>query len=548
MLKIADTLEIEPTHAVGQRIAVVGKSNSGKTNTLRIWAREWMTAGWPVVILDPMNQFALMHSISPVIIAGRRKDVRDDNGVLVRKGADLEITPDNAVRLAEVCFEQRISLVLEMSLYDPEEEFELLEAFLKRFWQLVLRQDDAQPFGLIVDEAQNYVPQGEKTTISSTIIDMAKRGRHMNLTTVIASQRPASIDKNFLTQATLIVAHRLSLGVDTVALAETVSISKKELTGMMRKLHTGEALLIGDPVFTGEDDYLMVTVHLYEGAVAGLEAQVHTGEAAQIDLAALLELIGSEQPDDGGDAEALLSEIKELRETIRLLRGQIATLQSENREPREGQAVGVLPTTAMPELEINGHWPNNVAGEWVESAQTETTGADIPYDPNARNIALNTGQERILRAIVRHHPMKFTRAQVATLADYTASGGAFSGNFGTLKRHSLIDETNSEVTATRLAFAYLNEPLPLQLKSPEYLFGMWMSVLPTGAARLMGTLENCRGHWISRSDLAVSSGYTPTGGAFGEALGHLRRNGLVEEANRNFRPAPMLMREEWKHG
>lgn len=52
MLNIGDNLQLAPEKAYGQRFAVLGKSGSGKTNTLYVLAEEWLRAGWPFTAID----------------------------------------------------------------------------------------------------------------------------------------------------------------------------------------------------------------------------------------------------------------------------------------------------------------------------------------------------------------------------------------------------------------------------------------------------------------------------------------------------------------
>src|SRR5687767_13468913 len=109
VLHIADNLQIEPGRAVGQRFAAIGKSGSGKTNSLLTFAEEWLGAGWPLTFLDPMAEALALPASYPVVLLGRRKT------------AHLEITSANAAQLAEFSVKERVSFVLDMSLYSDDE-------------------------------------------------------------------------------------------------------------------------------------------------------------------------------------------------------------------------------------------------------------------------------------------------------------------------------------------------------------------------------------------------------------------------------------------
>jgi DNA helicase HerA-like ATPase len=248
MIQLSSNLQIDLQKMTGQRLAVIGKSGSGKTHTLRVFAEEWIGAGQPCTIIDPMSNFGNVAVHLPVIVAGRGD------------GADIQITAANAAGLARMSVETRCSVVIDTSLYTEDETLEVLRVYLEAMWSLLLTQKQPQPYALVIDEAHLFAPQQGSTVLSKTIVDVAKRGRHKKLTTVIATQRAASIEKNFLTQATMLVAHRLTFGVDTKVLTEQLPLKSKDLNGMMRKLNTGEALVIGDSSLLGEADYLQVQI------------------------------------------------------------------------------------------------------------------------------------------------------------------------------------------------------------------------------------------------------------------------------------------------
>jgi hypothetical protein len=68
--------------------------------------------------------------------------------------------------------------------------------------------------------------------------------------------------------------------------------------------------------------------------------------------------------------------------------------------------------------------------------------------------SLRAGKSKMLMVLAQHYPMHFTRAQLGTLAGYTASGGTFGAYFGALKRHGLIRDAGGEVQITRASTTY----------------------------------------------------------------------------------------------
>lgn len=347
VLNIADNLHIHTTHAVGQKFSALGKSGSGKTNTLLVFAEQWVTVGgWPLTFIDPMAQAKALPTSLPVILAGRRRK------------AHVEITEANAAALARLSLRERMSVVIDLSLYQDAEAMEILTRYLGALWAMILPEEEPLPYGILIDEAHLYVPQSGTTPIADLIIDLAKRGRHKNVTTFVATQRAAAIDKEFLTQANLMFAHRMSMGVDMKVIGERLPTANKTLLATMRKLKKGEAVVTGDPEFIGDDeDYIQSQVHL-SAALQSVRLPGETGpetvSVKPIDegiLEALAQLANLKTPDnadDTDDVEALHRRIAELHGQVQVLeqaldevRGERDALDSEVEYLRSRQAEAI---------------------------------------------------------------------------------------------------------------------------------------------------------------------------------------------------------------
>jgi hypothetical protein len=75
---------------------------------------------------------------------------------------------------------------------------------------------------------------------------------------------------------------------------------------------------------------------------------------------------------------------------------------------------------------------------WAAAATIADHRAPVSISERSQNgeaPQLRAGERRMLQALARHYPMKVTRAQLGTLAQFAPSGGAFSAYFGNLKRH-----------------------------------------------------------------------------------------------------------------
>ena len=63
---------------------------------------------------------------------------------------------------------------------------------------------------LVIDEAHNFCPSGKSTLAKDILIRWAKEGRQPGLSLLVASQQPAAIDREILTQCGIRVVHRIT--------------------------------------------------------------------------------------------------------------------------------------------------------------------------------------------------------------------------------------------------------------------------------------------------------------------------------------------------
>jgi len=69
---------------------------------------------------------------------------------------------------------------------------------------------DTKKIWLVIDEAHNFCPSGKSTLSKEILIRWAKEGRQPGLSLVVASQQPAAIDREILTQCGIRVVHRIT--------------------------------------------------------------------------------------------------------------------------------------------------------------------------------------------------------------------------------------------------------------------------------------------------------------------------------------------------
>lgn len=107
---------------------------------------------------------------------------------------------------------------------------------------------DMPKIWLAIDEAHNFCPSGKSTLSKEILIRWAKEGRQPGLSLIVASQQPAAIDSEILTQCGIRIVHRITSRDDLKAVdALSQDFLGDELQFKIRKLNgAGQILIIDD--------------------------------------------------------------------------------------------------------------------------------------------------------------------------------------------------------------------------------------------------------------------------------------------------------------
>lgn len=62
---------------------------------------------------------------------------------------------------------------------------------------------------VIIDEAQNVIPAGKRTSASASLVKFVKEGRNFGLSFVVTTQQPRALDPNVLSQVETFIVHKL---------------------------------------------------------------------------------------------------------------------------------------------------------------------------------------------------------------------------------------------------------------------------------------------------------------------------------------------------
>ncbi|HEY9694175.1 MAG TPA: ATP-binding protein [Oculatellaceae cyanobacterium] len=124
---------------------------------------------------------------------------------------------------------------------------------------------------LAIDEAQEFVPSGRSSLSKESLIQWVKEGRQPGLSLIAATQQPAAIDRELLSQCDLVLAHKVTTSDDVDALNRlSHNYMASELKQYLRQIdRRGEALLVDDE----EESVKVVQVRPRRSRHGGAEIQ-----------------------------------------------------------------------------------------------------------------------------------------------------------------------------------------------------------------------------------------------------------------------------------
>ncbi|MDR9411754.1 MAG: DUF87 domain-containing protein [Haloquadratum sp.] len=210
---------------------ITGKSGSGKSNTASVILEELLELRFNLLIVDIEGEYYGLKDRYDLVHAGA-----DDR-------CDISVGVSDAADIAELALVMNMPVVLDISEFaDPMVARELVTAVVEELY--VQEKAVRKPFLLVVEEMQEFMPQtGGGDELSHLLERVAKRGRKRGLGMLGLSQRPSSVDKNFITQCDWMVWHRVTWKTDLDIVRNILGAEKAQ---QIEDVDTGEGFLMTD--------------------------------------------------------------------------------------------------------------------------------------------------------------------------------------------------------------------------------------------------------------------------------------------------------------
>ena len=220
-----------------EKLAIVGISGSGKSYAAGKMAEEWVTAGVPVGILDPVG-----------IWFGLRCGADGNPGggiqipVLGGMHADAPLPEPEAAAYALAKLGQ--SVVFDLS----ESRMEETQLWAARFAENLMGPGNApeNPCHVVLEESPIFVPQSGSLSkwnkrCKYAFCHLARVGRNRGYGLTVITQRAACVDKNTLTQCGSLLLLRIAAELDRKTITGWISenatgITKEAYDTMLKEL------------------------------------------------------------------------------------------------------------------------------------------------------------------------------------------------------------------------------------------------------------------------------------------------------------------------
>jgi len=502
-LEISSTLSL-PIDGVTQKLAMLGRTGSGKSYAATKLAEEMLDAGAQIIALDPVGiWYGLRTAYSIPVFGGLHGDI------------PLEV--GGGALIADLIVDRRISAVVDVSQFESDaDKARFARDFAARFY--FRQKQKPSPVHLFLEEAQEFVPQNpekEEGRMLHAFVRIAKLGRNFGIGATLLSQRPQEVNKKALNQTECLFAFQMTgpQERDTIAKWATSKGVDENLDEILPSLEVGQAhvwspqwLRISKTVKIAKKKTADVSSTPKHGAkpIKAKDLQPVDLEALREKMAATIERSKSDDP-------------RELRATIGKLQREKAELEKK---------VAKIPAAKVEEKK-------------VEIAILKTKDAS----------KLEAASQRLQEAGVRVSKIGDELIALIKKAVPTGDGSKLVFEHGTaavrphdFRSKAAIERAHTAAHAPAKAAPAAPKPAPAA-PAPEpahvgelTISGPMQKILNTLASfEALGVTE------ADRNQIALFSGASPTSSSFANNLSTLRGLGVIDYPGRGLVIATPLL-------
>ncbi len=141
-------------------------------------------------------------------------------------------------------------LLMDRIISRKKEEIDIIEKGYSYFSREEEVNEERMPLvWIIIDEAHEFLGREEKSIATDALIALLREGRQPGISLILATQQPGKVHDDVLTQADIVLSHRVTAKIDVDALNNMMqSYMEKGLVDAMNELpdESGSAVILDD--------------------------------------------------------------------------------------------------------------------------------------------------------------------------------------------------------------------------------------------------------------------------------------------------------------
>lgn len=534
-----------PEDFASQTSALLGVRGSGKTNSAVVMVEALIQNGCQVVVIDPTDVWWGLQSSADGKKAGLPIPV------IGGEHSNLPLRDADGAVIADFVVDQQASAILSIDHLSKAGMRRFVLALAERIYHRKGPARYRTPLFVVIDECDWFVPQklgkGERGGIEARMVgaveDLVRRGRAKGFGVCLISQRPASINKDVLTQVEWLIAHRHTSPQDRKALDEWIQAHdtqgmRSTFMAQIASLPTGTAYFWSplNDVFQSVAVDKCSTFDSRQTPRGGRKAR-GPKRLAQIDLEALkAALAETVEAAESNDPRQLKKQIAQLQRQLDQARHrpadpsaiQDAVSDAVLRERAEW-AAQITPLLERARQQLEGLW------DYLDTAKLTCCDVErITRPPRSRTrpnkaqsktsqtapkpAAISTAgrngdgglsrMERALLTALAQHPDGLSKKQILIHANYRSSGPV-STAFATFNKNGWMAECGGRFVITPQGLTALGdfEPLPTGAALRQKVIAESKRV----EAAILNVLFDVYPDPITKGEILNRSGYKSSG-------------------------------------
>ncbi len=224
-MKVGFDFNLDEYEKEGLRIFLTAMSGGGKSYAAKVLCEELITAGYPLIIIDPEGEYASLRELfATVVIGGSFADIPLSEAII------------NQTIQTILTSQKPLIAIYDLNLLLSSERNAMAALIQESLFSAASKY--RRPLFFIVEECQLIAPQilskGQDSKSVDLSIDIAKRGRKRGINSIWITQRPASVTKEVITQCNLWLFGRLIHKTDLDQIKDFLKDAGIEKTAVMK--------------------------------------------------------------------------------------------------------------------------------------------------------------------------------------------------------------------------------------------------------------------------------------------------------------------------